>query len=68
MTKTNASIQKIFAELEEIASWFQRDDLDLDEALKNYQRGLALIKLAQTQLKKTENEFKIIKKSENLKG
>ena len=64
MAKQNSkefNFKKSFAELEEISTWFQNPDIDLDEALKKYERGLALIKEAQMHLKKTENEFKKIK-------
>ena len=57
------NFKKAFAELEEISTWFQNPDIDLDEALKKYQRGLALIKAAQANLKTTENDFKKIKLS-----
>ena len=56
------NLAKLFKELEDIAEWFGRDDLDLDEALKKYQHGLALIKDAQTQLKETENVFRVVAK------
>ena len=55
------NFKKAFVELEEISTWFQNPDIDLDEALKNYQPGLALIKEAQTHLKQTENTFQKIK-------
>ncbi|MEK7615868.1 MAG: exodeoxyribonuclease VII small subunit [Patescibacteria group bacterium] len=58
------NFKKAFAELEDISSWFQNPDIDLDEALKKYERGLVLIKEAQAHLKETENQFKVIKKSE----
>ena len=56
------NFKKTFAELEELSAWFQNPDIDLDEALKKYQRGLALIKEAQAHLKETENEFKKTRK------
>lgn len=65
MAKGNSkefNFKKAFAELEEISTWFQNPDIDLDEAIQKYQRGLALIKEAQAQLKQTENEFKKIKR------
>ena len=55
------NFKKAFVELEEISTWFQNPDIDLDEALKKYQHGLALIKEAQTHLKQTENTFQKIK-------
>jgi exodeoxyribonuclease VII small subunit len=65
MAKQNSkefNFKKAFAELEEISTWFQNPDIDLDEALKKYERGLALIKEAQAYLKKTENEFRVVAK------
>lgn len=56
------NFKKAFAELEEISSWFQNPDIDLDEALKKYDQGLTLIKQAQAYLKKTENEFRVVAK------
>ncbi len=56
------NFKKAFAELEEISTWFQNPDIDLDEALKKYQRGLALIKEAQAHLKETENDFRAVAK------
>lgn len=56
------NFKKAFAELEAISMWFQNPDIDLDEALKKYQRGLALIKATQLHLKQTENEFRAVAK------
>ncbi len=55
--------KKIFAELEAISAWFQDPDIDIDEALKKYQRGLAFIKDAKAHLKATENEFRAVAKT-----
>lgn len=50
------------AELEEINRWFQGEDIDLDEGLAKFRRGLELIKKCKERLKQTENEFVGIKK------
>ena len=52
----------IFHELEKISEWFQREDIDLDEAFKKYNQGLALIKEAKAHLKKAENKFRVVAK------
>ncbi|MBN1585614.1 exodeoxyribonuclease VII small subunit [Candidatus Uhrbacteria bacterium] len=44
-----------FGELEEIVSWFERDDLDLDEALVKFERGLELARACQDRLQEVEN-------------
>lgn len=64
MAKHNSkefSFKKVFAELEDISSWFAKPDIELDEALKKFQRGQELIKEAKAHLKETENEFKKLK-------
>src|SRR4051812_44651112 len=52
-----ASISK----LEEINSWFQNEDLNLDEGLEKLKEGKELIKRCRTRLKEVENEFVKIK-------
>jgi exodeoxyribonuclease VII small subunit len=39
-----------YEELEGIVSWFDRDDLDLEEGLAKFERGLALAKQCQEKL------------------
>jgi exodeoxyribonuclease VII small subunit len=39
-----------YRELEEIVAWFERDELDLDEGLKKFERGLELAKLCEGRL------------------
>ncbi|HOK35413.1 MAG TPA: exodeoxyribonuclease VII small subunit [Candidatus Pacearchaeota archaeon] len=53
---------KAYEEIEEINEWFQREDIDLDEALEKYEKGMELIKECKERLKETENKFEEIKK------
>ena len=53
---------KAYQEIEEINEWFQREDIDLDEALKKYEKGMGLIKKCKERLKESENRFEEIKK------
>jgi len=53
---------KAMAELEEINRWFQNQEIDLDEGLAKFRRGLALIKKSRQKLAEVENEFEEIKK------
>ena len=53
---------KAMAELEEINRWFQNQEIDLDEGLRKFRRGLALIKKSRQRLGEVENEFEEIKK------
>jgi len=53
---------KAYQELEEINGWFQQEDIDLDEGLEKYKRGLELIKQCRNRLQKAEKQFHEIKK------
>jgi len=58
----NFNFTKFYQEIEEINEWFQEEDIDLDEALKKYERGMMLIQKCKERLKKSENKFEEIKK------
>lgn len=60
--KEEFNFTKAYQELEEINKWFQEEDIDLDEGLKKFRRGLELIKQCRERLKKVENQFQEIKK------
>lgn len=47
--------------LEEINTWFQNDEIDLDEGLKKLREGKDLIIQCKQRLKEVENEFYRIK-------
>lgn len=49
------NFQKLSDELEQIMVELQRDDLDIDVALKQYERGLVIIKDLEAYLKLAEN-------------
>ena len=51
-----------YQEIEKINEWFQREDIDLEEALKKYERGMELVKKCKERLKEAENKFEEIKK------
>lgn len=53
---------KAIEELEEINHWFQSEEIDLDEGLAKFRRGLELIKKSRRRLQEVENEFTKIKK------
>ncbi len=62
MSKEKFNFTKAYQEIEEINRWFQQEDIDLEEGLKKYQRGLKLVKECRQRLKETENQLKEIKK------
>lgn len=50
-----------FAELEKITEWFERDDMDLEEGLAKFERGLALAATLKARLAEVENRIEEIK-------
>ncbi|MGC1177151.1 MAG: exodeoxyribonuclease VII small subunit [Candidatus Saccharimonadales bacterium] len=50
--------QTLKTELDELMIELQRDDLDVDLALKHYKRGLELTRQLETYLKTAENEVR----------
>lgn len=59
---------KAVSEIEEINLWFQNEDVDLDQGLAKFRRGLELIKKCRRRLKQVENEFTEIKKEFNVEA
>ena len=55
------SLSKQFEELEKIAQNFESGDIDLEEGIKEFERGLALAKILRGRLTKIEGEIKKIK-------
>lgn len=62
MEKKEFNFTEAFKEIEQINEWFQQGDIDLDEALRKYKRGMELIEQCKKRLKQAENKFKEIKK------
>lgn len=64
MTKKQ-SFAEAFAELEAITEWFEKGDVDLDEGLKKFERGLVLAKMCKEKLGEVENKVIELKKKFN---
>ncbi len=50
-----------FIELEKITDWFEKEDIDLEEGLAKFERGLELAAKLKTKLKEVENKVEEIK-------
>jgi len=60
---TKKGIKEKLSELEQIASWFEKQkDVDVEEGLKRVKEGAVLIKDLKERLREVENEFEEIKK------
>lgn len=60
-TKSDISYEVLNAELENIMVQLQDESLDIDIALKHYQRGLELVKALEDYLKNSENKINELK-------
>lgn len=52
---------KAFEELEQITEWFEREQTDLDEGLKRFERGLELAAQCKEKLTEVENKVREIR-------
>jgi|TARA_B100000902_G_C27075783_1_gene796327 exodeoxyribonuclease VII small subunit len=67
MVKENINIEKLLKELESIVSKMEDDNLNLEDSLKSYEKGITLIKSAQESLKKIEQRVQILSQKNELK-
>lgn len=58
---TRVSYATLNSELEAIMLELQREDLDIDLAIKHYERGLELIKALENYLKTADNKISELK-------
>ena len=59
--KAKPAFAKSFQELEEIAAWFERNDVDLEEGLKKFERGMQLASDLRERLKSAEVKIEQIR-------
>ena len=68
MTTENINLEKLIAELESIVNKMESDDLNVEDSLKSYEKGISLIKNAQNKLKKIERKVEILSKEGTLEN
>tara|TARA_B100000035_G_scaffold258526_1_gene228873 strand:+ start:700 stop:921 length:222 start_codon:yes stop_codon:yes gene_type:complete len=62
MNEDNLNLEKLLSELDSIVSKMEEDDLNIEESLKSYEKGIKLIKSAQDKLKKIEQKVELLSK------
>ena len=67
MKDKNINIEKVLSELESIVNKMEEDNLNLEDSLSSYQKGILLVKTAQENLKKIEQRVQILSKNNELK-
>ncbi len=68
MSTENINLEKLIAELESIVNKMESDDLNVEDSLKSYEKGISLIKNAQNKLKKIEQKVEILSKEGTLEN
>jgi exodeoxyribonuclease VII small subunit len=66
MKDKNINIEKVLNELESIVNKMEEDNLNLEDSLLSYEKGIALVKTAQENLKKIEQRVQILSKNNEL--
>ena len=61
------NIEKLLSELESIVNKMEEDNLNLEDSLSSYEKGILLVKTAQENLKKIEQRVQILSKNNELK-
>lgn len=61
MAKKSDNFSSSFKELEELASWFESEQPDLDKGLQKFERAMELAAQCRDQLSKAEQKIQEIK-------
>lgn len=56
------TFQQQFEQLEQIVARFERGDIDLDEGLKEFEKGLSIAQELKKRLKDAGNKLEVLKK------
>ncbi len=62
MAKKTPTFAEAFQELETITAWFETAEVDLDEGLKKFERGLELAQICKAKLAEVDNKVVDLKK------
>lgn len=62
MPAKNSTIKQKLAQLDELVAWFERDDVDIEQALEKFETAQKLANDIASELKSAKNKVEIIKK------
>lgn len=65
MAKKNLTLTEALNELEEITAWFEGTEVDLDQGLQKFERGLELAAFCKKKLVEVENKVTELQKKFN---
>lgn len=61
MSQAKPDIQTQLAQLEEVVAWFERDDIDIQEAIARFEEGSRLAEDIKERLAHLENKITVLK-------
>jgi len=61
MSEKKFNFAKSYSDLQKITEWFEREDVDLEEGIKKFEEGSALVKQLKDYLDKMENKIRELK-------
>ena len=67
MSDKKINIEKLLDELENIVKKMEDDNLNLEQSLESYEKGIGLVKQAQSTLTEIEKKVKILSNKDGLK-
>lgn len=62
MSAKNSTIKQKLAQLDELVAWFERDDVEIEQALEKFETAQKLANEIASELKSAKNKVEIIKK------
>ena len=62
MSNQKNNLKDKLAELETLLEWFEQDDLDIEEALAQYEKGSELASSIREQLSEIENKITVLER------
>jgi exodeoxyribonuclease VII small subunit len=66
MTKSGKSLKELLAEFEEVVAWFDGDDIDIETATKQFEKGSKLAEQIEDQLTNAKNQIEVVKQKFDL--
>ncbi len=60
-SKPEPTLSSLLVELDEVLAWFDKPDIDLDQALQKFDHGVQLAESAKVKLTALENKISVLK-------
>ncbi|MDR1300567.1 MAG: exodeoxyribonuclease VII small subunit [Candidatus Nomurabacteria bacterium] len=60
MSKANKSIKELMDEFESVVAWFEADEIDVEKAITQYEKGAKLADEIKKQLSDAKNRIEVL--------